>query len=376
MARSLPVVGLCRRLGGAPAALDGVTIVRVDPGGFERGLRSAGIGGFEPSGSEAAIAREARGLLRLIRLAAATVSLWRAARSLGPADVVHANDFETLPAGRLIAGRRARLVYDAHEIYSEFDSDPPRLARRIMLALERRLARRADRVVTVTDAMAEDLVDRLGLSHRPIVVMNCPELDASEPPRPTPRGPLRVVYLAAAGPPRVLADLYGALAAVPDATLTLHVLGADTAALAREVDALGLGERVAILDPVEPDGILEALRSHEVGVVIDRRHALNNELTIPNKLFEYLMAGLAVVVPDVRSMRDLVREHGVGAVFTPGDPQALAKALRGLVDDRDALAAMRRRAYEAARTRFNAESQSVGLDRAWGLNPVPADSGW
>ena len=57
---------------------------------------------------------------------------------------------------------RARLVYDAHELYASFEADPPRLYRAAMLALERALARRADAVVTVSDPIADELVRTLG----------------------------------------------------------------------------------------------------------------------------------------------------------------------------------------------------------------------
>ena len=66
---------------------------------------------------------------RLARLGLRTRGLRRAGRTIGRADVVHANDLDTLPAAYLLARElHSRLVYDAHELYAEFDPDPPRIA--------------------------------------------------------------------------------------------------------------------------------------------------------------------------------------------------------------------------------------------------------
>src|SRR6185437_13067932 len=86
-----------------------------------------------------------------------------------------ANDLDTLPAGYLIArARRARLVYDAHELYSGFEADPPRLWWRLSLALEGLFARRSDAVVTVSEPIAAELTRRLRLRRTPVLVLNCP----------------------------------------------------------------------------------------------------------------------------------------------------------------------------------------------------------
>ncbi len=155
--------------------------------------------------------RELRALFRLGRLLARAARLWRAGRRLGRFDVVHANDLDTLPAGLALARRsRARLVYDAHELYSEFEAPAPRLARRLVLLLEGALARRADTVVTVSDGVADELRARLRLS----------DAAARRPERTAPgRGrrfvdarerPVRAIYQGGLGPGRGLDDLLAA----------------------------------------------------------------------------------------------------------------------------------------------------------------------
>src|SRR5690349_19713297 len=98
-------------------------------------VRAIGLAAHPTAARARRVPNGPRGLVRLARTALRTGALVRRAR-LVEADIVHAHDLDTLPAGWLLARRRnARLVYDAHELYTGFDRKPPRL----WLAVVRRL---------------------------------------------------------------------------------------------------------------------------------------------------------------------------------------------------------------------------------------------
>lgn len=365
-ARRLEVVGLCGQISGeAPFPLEGVSVVRVGPAGR---TDAAWESGLEPRRREPALLREGRGIYRLGRLLARTLALTRAGRRFGAVDIVHANDLDTLPAGALLArAGRARLVYDAHELYAEFDEDPPRLYRALATRLEGVLARRAAAVVTVSDALAAELEARLRLPRRPEVVLNAPPLDTREPKAAAARRPLLAVYHGSFGPGRPVADLLDAVRLAPHVRLTVRALHIDPALLREEVATRGLDGRVEIAAPLPPDAVADGLRAHDVGLVFDHPVTRNCELSLPNKLFEYLMAGLAVVASRLPGLVPLVEGEGVGVTFDPGRPESLAARLEELAADRARLARLRRRAREVAVERYNAEAQADALARAWGL---------
>lgn len=285
--------------------------------------------------------------MRLVRHATRTVTLLRRTRAT-PIDVVHAHDLDTLSAAWLIARRRrARLVYDAHELYTGFDRDPPRLWLAVVRRLEGALARRAGAVVTVSDEIGAALVRLHGLRTRPYIVLNAPPLEDLEVVAHD--GPVRAIYQAAAGPGRHLEDL----PAVDGVEVHARVLGAVTAP-----------PHVILHAPLPPEELVHALREFDIGLVIDRPETENARLALPNKLFEYLMAGLAVLVPRAPAMAALVEREGVGRVYEPG---RLGEALAALAADRPALEAMRHRARQVAVERYNAEAQRPALYAAWGL---------
>ena len=353
------VVGLSGRISGEPPAdLADVAVVRA--GGEGRTNPQWKTGG-EPR-PDPSLVRELRGLYRLARLASRTASLVRAGRTLGRVDVVHANDLDTLPAAYLLAREsRSRLVYDAHELYADFEPDPPRLARAALNAIEGLLARRSDVVVTVSDPMAAELSRRLGVE--PIVVLNAPAADEHEPPEPPEEGPLRVVYQGAFGTGRPLADLVETLRRAPSVRLTLRVSRSTREELARELPP-DLATRVEVVEPVEPAHVVEALHGHHVGLLFDRPLTRNAELSSPNKLFEYLMAGLAIVAPRLPGLLWVEKER-LGLLAPAGDPAALAAVLERVHTDRSLLAELGANARRAAVERYNAEAQHAALASAW-----------
>ncbi len=363
-ARQLEVVGLCGRIAGdTPGALGGIDVVRVGGDRVSAPLRRAGLGGMKPSRP---LTRELRGLWRLGRLAGLTVRLARAGRRLGRFDVVHANDFDTLPAAWLLARRgSARLVYDSHELYTTQELDPPRVFVALAGRLERALARRADVVVTTGAPFAAELARRFGLAREPIVVLNCPERREQEPPPAPDDGPLRVIYQAAMGPGRPLGDLLAAAAHARGVELTLRVIGADEDELRGAISAAGVGDRVRLAEPVPPGQLVEGLFGFHAGVIINRPATMTDELVVPNKLFEYMMAGLAVVAPRLPGLASFVDAERVGLTFAPGDPESLGAALRDLAADRQRLTELGRRARRLALDRYNAEAQAAALERAW-----------
>ncbi len=88
---------------------------------------------------------------------------------------------------------------------------------------------------------------------------------------------------------------------------------------------------------------------------------LNHRLTTPNKLFEAMAAGVAVVASDLPGMAPIVRETGCGLVVDPTSAEAISAALRDLLDDPAARAVMAARGLEAAHSTYNWECQMAVL---------------
>jgi glycosyltransferase involved in cell wall biosynthesis len=298
-------------------------------------------------------------------------------RGIG-AHIVHANDLDVLPAAYILARLwRAVLIYDSHELWVEQDLPWTPFYRRLLSAVEGLLIHKAAAVVTVNGAIADELARRYGIA-TPLVVMNCPEaptMIAVDAPIEAPSTqPLQVIYQGLLSPNRGLEQLVDAVAKTPGVTLTLRGPGILRGPLQERIDRLGLVDRVSLLPPVPMVDLVPALGGFSVGVVPILPVGKSYELCSPNKLFEYMCAGLAVVCSDLPVMREVVDTAGSGLLVPPGDVDAMARVLGHLADDRPLLLRLRRNALRAARERFNAEHEQAKL-RALYESVLACDAG-
>lgn len=302
--------------------------------------------------------------------AAFTRWLWR----LEP-DVLHVHDIHLLGAGvqarrRLAArGRRVPLVYDAHEFVPGMTGGDP-VVEAAYQRMEAELVGEADALITVSEPIADALQDRYRLPRRPAVVLNTP----SAGPAPAADADVRsAAGVAADAPLLVYSGVLGRLRNVPTIIRALALLdGAHFAAVcvpnahypvARALldvaaDA-GVADRVHLVEPVDPEHIIDFLRTADVGVHPMVRGLANHEMALPNKLFDYVYAGLPVAVSDVAEMERFVHEWGVGETFDPDDPAALAAAVSVVLADLPGFRA--RTASEELRAAYSWEHQAARI---------------
>ncbi len=266
--------------------------------------------------------------------------------SLAP-DVLHAHDVSVLglavdAADRARSGgRTVPVVYDAIENWAGLPQEDWGTARRheAFLRLEQGYARRAAAVLTVGEPIADLLQERLRLRYRPLVVLNAPPYEASPrvPARRVreaagvPSGTPLLVYSGTVSAARRLDTVVEAMALLDGVHLAVvpvpfpHPSWPALAALAAD---LGVSDRVHQVAPVDPSELIAFLQDADAGLNPLLPGAVNHDLALTNKLFEYLHAGLPVVVSEARESAAFVREHDLGAEFASGDPESLAAAVR------------------------------------------------
>ena len=94
--------------------------------------------------------------------------------------------------------------------------------------------------------------------------------------------------------------------------------------------------------------------------------SLSYRLALPNKLFQYMAAGIPVVASDFPDVRRVVEGSGAGVVVDPTDPRAVAAAIRRLIDDPSLARSMGAAGRRAVRERFNWDRSAHELLRGYG----------
>jgi glycosyltransferase involved in cell wall biosynthesis len=315
---------------------------------------------------------------------------WRAYRLVraDPPEALHAHDLNTLPVAAALARRlNLPLTYDAHELYPEISTLSEREAA-TWRWLERRLAKRADHVLTVCDSIAAELETRYGV-RQPTVLLNCPSGggNGSRPHDPAPGGralgpaprgsPIAngvnkeprgkagdrepvILYQGGFAPHRGLDTLVLSAHGLDRGRIVLMGWGRLEDELRNLIAREGLGGRVTIVPPVPPAEVVPSATAAAVGVIPYEPVGLNNTYTTPNKLFDYMAAGLPVVASRLPELIRFVEGGELGLTFPPGDPTALAAALNEILADGPRYERMRERSRTAAR-RYTWEQESRGL---------------
>lgn len=281
----------------------------------------------------------------------------------------------TIVAGALLS---IPVVVDVRENYPAFAGTLPqesllgRIAYHPRAAdlLERLTTRLAEGVIVVADVRARQLADKGVDSERIVCIMNTPFLSESRirhllegDREPANEGTVRLVYLGVIREGRGLQSIIRALPTFEEteASVEFHVAGDGpyVPELKRLAEELGVEEQVTFEGYIDVERVPEFLLSGTVGVI---PHELNSHWknTVPNKLFDYMSAGLPVVATDAPPVRELVEEIGCGAIVPAGtSPEAVRDTILGIIrDDPDQ---MGRRGREAVRDGFNWTAQSEPL---------------
>lgn len=326
------------------------------------------------------LARPAAFIARAVNAAVLNHRFVTAALATDP-EVVHAHDLNTLYAGTLIKrATGARLVYDAHELAANRNGMGP-VRRAWASTHERRGLRDVDMMITTTNAWADYLVGRYRIP-RPTVVRNVPELQEIRQgfdlraELGIPADQRVLLYQGSIQRNRGIEQIIDALDLLPGFALVIIGYGAERPVLERVVAARQLSERVRFFGPIPNDQLLHYTASVDVGMCCIRNSSLSYYWSLPNKLFEYVMAGVPVVASDFPEMGGFVRSEDVGEVCDPDDPAQIAAAVRGIVDDPERLAEIRAHTREVT-SRHNWDREEAVLLRAYErVTDAPAARGW
>lgn len=255
--------------------------------------------------------------------------------------IVQCNDLLTLPVAlflRFLRGRSIRIIYDAHEYETETNwlkGNRQKLAKLV----ERALIRLVNRVITVSESIADAYVADYGIT-RPLVVLNSPPLsdvtrsDILRQELGIPAASTIFLYQGGLSANRGIELLLEAFQGFgPEVALVFLGYGA-LEPFVREWTKSH--ENVYWHEAVPFEQLLAYTASADFGLSLIENSCKSYYYCLPNKLFEYAMAGLPVLVSNLYEMERTVRESGIGLVTEENTPESFRKTVRRALEiDRD-----------------------------------------
>ena len=259
--------------------------------------------------------------------------------------ICQCHDLEALLVGYLIMkSHKCKLIYDSHELWGDpryiFFSRPsyPKFVFSIQRKLEYFMMRRADAIITVCDSIA-DFIAKENRVRRPYVVRNVHDLEkAKKSSKIKEKVSLiddnrkTILYQGGVQKGRGLENLVISMRWVDDAALVILGNGGIKEELRDLAVKYKVEKKVFFVSAVPPEEVSSYTCLADIGAHPIENTCLNHYYCLPNKLFEYLMAGLPVAVSDFPEMAKIVKKYKVGEVFDPSKPQDIARAINSLLN--------------------------------------------
>lgn len=238
-------------------------------------------------------------------------------------DVVWANDTDTLP-GCWLGHGKARLVMDAHELFPEVPELEGRpIVKWVWRTIERWLMPKCDGLLTVCQSIADYYRDRYGVKME--VVRNIAEgerlevkgerLEFSILNSQLSNSHHTLLYQGAVNEGRGVDWAIDALELLPDCRLVVAGVGDKLEEMKAYARGKAWSERVLFLGWVAPSELKELTRQADVGLVMLEDRGLSYHYALPNRIGDFVAAGVPMVVSDLPEMAAVVRKFGVGEVI-------------------------------------------------------------
>lgn len=250
-------------------------------------------------------------------------------------DIIHCNDLETLPIGIIIKkffNKEALVIYDAHEYEINQIPNQSKLSIKLLYWLEKFLIKDADAVITVSESIASEYKKIYSISD-PGVVLNCPNY--SEIKRNNIfRQKFGIsdktkifLYQGGLGTGRGIEILLDSFANLGDQNKVIVFMGSGPLEIKIKEYQRGY-KNIFYHDAVPPSELLNFTSSADYGILFYENTCVNHNLCSPNKMFEYIMAGIPVISADLYEMKRLLQMYGIGIVASANDVDGFLKAVK------------------------------------------------
>jgi glycosyltransferase involved in cell wall biosynthesis len=250
------------------------------------------------------------------------------------------------------------ILYDTHEYWPEAYLQADEAIQTYMTEREGALIRQADVVMTVTPQIARKMESLYGLKE----VLVAPNAEPFDPPpvpayaRPV-NAPVQFLLQGGVAVGRGVDLLLNAWRQVdnPDAILIIRCPeNPYLVELCEQFCDLIKAKRLKFASPVTEMELVEAASCADVGIIPYPGPSLNHIYACPNKLSQYMQAGLAILHhADMEFVGSVVKQYTCGLSYDPVQPETLRYAVDILVRNYDYLRRLQRNAYQAAKTKFN-----------------------
>jgi glycogen(starch) synthase len=219
----------------------------------------------------------------------------------------------------------------------------------------------ADFILTVSDGISQSLCKGYKLKSQPVTVRNITPYEEMRSGAVNKKN-IQILYHGLLKPGRCLENLIHAAAYLNDSYI-INIRGHGSLEYIETLrylsNKLNLHHKVRILPAVDLKNLVREANKFDIGYFVWDDFSIQKKYVLPNKFFEYIMAGLAICVSDLPEMAKIVKAYDMGVLVSKNDPRIIAKALNSLTFDK--IEYYKQQSVKAAKE-LNWEIESKKLD--------------
>jgi glycosyltransferase involved in cell wall biosynthesis len=256
-------------------------------------------------------------------------------------DLYLSNDLDTLLPGFLISKlKRKPLIFDSHEYFTGTPelADRP-FVRKTWKSIEAFIVPRLKEMITVNDSIAGLFYEEYGIKAK--VVRNIPQrfqvkekLHRNDLGMPENK---KILVLQGSGinVQRGAEELIKAVALLPEVHLVVIGGGDVIKQLHQLVKTLDIDESVQFLPRIPYLEMMNYTRNADLGLTLDKDTNINYRFSLPNKLFDYIQAGIPVLASPLPEIKKIIEAFDIGSFIVNHEPENIAEAIKNALSDRE-----------------------------------------
>ncbi|RUM69707.1 MAG: hypothetical protein DSZ07_04150 [Sulfurovum sp.] len=234
-------------------------------------------------------------------------------------DIIHCNDLDTLPIAFIVKkfyNKNIKVIYDAHEYETERHHQS-KFDKKMLKILERFLLKYVDKMITVSEPIADEYAKLYNIE-RPTVIYNTPkkiEIEKKDIFREKfniPKEHVIFLYQGGLQPRRGILEFFNLIQGKEGISYVIMGFGH----LKDKIIELTKNEpNLYFHDAVSPDVLLDYTSSADIGICIEENLCKSWNLGLPNKMFEYYMVGIPIVVSGLQELKRFIVDNQTGFVI-------------------------------------------------------------
>ena len=271
-----------------------------------------------------------------------------------PGELLVSNDLDTLLPNYLVHNiKRIPIVYDSHEYFTATPElvERPKV-QRIWKWIEKSIVPKLKNCITVNGSIANLFEQEYRVPFR--VVRNIPRqrennVTVTRADLGLPENK-KIVLLQGSG----INVQRGAEEAVEsmqyiDNALLLIIGGGDVLpVLKKMVNALSLKQKVVFVSRQTPENLAGYTANADIGLTIDKDTNINYRFSLPNKLFDFIYAGIPVLATPLVELKNIIQRYEIGEFIENHDPKHIAATINKMLSDEKQLAIYKANTRKAA----------------------------